>query len=124
MFTLNPCKAGVDKSLYKSSAYGDETLRGSFFTLKQKQKKSIFIKSQIRKLFKGAIFKTKLSGTERRAWTTFESVSCNFLGNKNTQNYEEQYTRFFSLHVMPLNIFSLFSFGFLSKERSGCLKWP
>jgi hypothetical protein len=117
VFTLNPCKAGVDKSLYKSSAYGDETLRGSFFTLKQKQKKSIFIKSQIRKLFKGAIFKTKLSGTERGAWTAFESVSCNFLGNKNTQNYEEQYmyTIFFPT-VMSLNIFSLFSFGFLSKE--------
>jgi hypothetical protein len=44
VFTLNPCKAGVDKSLYKSSAYGDGTLRGSFFTsLKQKEKKAFLL---------------------------------------------------------------------------------
>jgi hypothetical protein len=58
-----------------------------------KIKEGIFIGPQIRKLLKDIIFKTKLG--ERRTCMPSQSVSCNFFGNKKTQNWYQAPGMFF-----------------------------
>jgi hypothetical protein len=45
-------------------------------------KEGIFFGPQMKQVFKGHDFSTKLNATERRAWEAFENVCRTFLGNK------------------------------------------
>lgn len=53
-----------------------------------KIKEGIFVGPQIRALFKDLDFKRKLNATESRAWSAFEKVCQQFLGNKRDTNYK------------------------------------
>ena len=51
-----------------------------------KMKEGILFGLQITQLFEDKDFGTKLNSTETRAWTAFEKVCRNFLGNEKAEN--------------------------------------
>ena len=55
-----------------------------------KLKEGIFVGPDIRKLMKDDAFESSLQSRERRAWTAFKAICCNFLGNHKSNDYVEQ----------------------------------
>jgi hypothetical protein len=65
-------------------------LRQKFHKIGEAQmKEGIFDGPQIKQLFEGHGFSTKLNATERRAWEAFENVCRNILGNNRAENYSD-----------------------------------
>jgi hypothetical protein len=55
----------------------------------QKSKRGTFIGPQIRELMKDEDFERSLNESEKAAWTSFQKVVKNFLGNTKAENYED-----------------------------------